>query len=71
VSEQTAEPERDWTTGLPMSERERDLARARVAAAEARRVRDEPVKRAISGEPHGEYDPVTGRFIRSRWRMVP
>ena len=65
-----AEPERDWTTGLPMTPMQRELARARVAAAEARRVRDEPTKRAISGEAHGEYDPVTGRFIRSRWRSV-
>jgi hypothetical protein len=65
-----AEPERDVFAGLGLSDVAKARMRARVAAAEARRVRDEPTKRAISGEAHGEYDPVTGRFIRSRWRSV-
>ena len=65
-----AEPERDVFAGLGLSELAKARMRVRVAAAEARHVRDEPVRRAISGEAHGEYDPVTGRFIRSRWRSV-
>jgi hypothetical protein len=65
-----AEPERDVFAGLGLSELAKARMRVRVAAAEARRVRDEPVRRAISGEASGEYDPVTGRFIRSRWRSV-
>jgi hypothetical protein len=68
MSEQ--EPERDWTASLGLSPLARERMRARVEAAEARKARDEPVRKAISGEASGEYDPVTGRFIRSRWRSV-
>jgi hypothetical protein len=54
--------------GLSLAERERK--NARVQAAAARKARDEPVKREISGEAHGERDPVTGRWVRSHWYTV-
>ena len=65
-----AERPRDVFAGLGLSELAKARMRVRVAAAHARKARDEPVKRAISGEASGEYDPATGRFVRSKWRSV-
>jgi hypothetical protein len=64
------QPARDWTSGLGLDPLTRERMRVRVAAAEARRAADEPVHKAIRGEAHGEYDPVTGRFVKSAWRTV-
>jgi hypothetical protein len=63
-------PERDWTASFGLSPLARQRMKVRVAAAEARKARDKPVQHAISGEPHGEYDPQTGRWVRSTWRTV-
>jgi hypothetical protein len=62
-----AEPERDVFAGLGLSELAKARMRARVAAAEKRRADDAETVGAIRGEAGGEHDPVTGRFIRSRW----
>jgi hypothetical protein len=68
VPSAAAEP-RDPFAGLGLSAAARARMHARAEAAEARKTADAEVKRAISGEPYGEYD-AEGVWRRSTWTEV-